>query len=178
MTYEDGVSEQGEKSSPRSDARFASLSASLLARKGEAEPAMEAFAHARVAAGAAREMAPGAVHDIVRPSVGEPEARLEKADAPRMAARRAPAPTFEAKEDCPRKRIAASGRRAAVTFRMSVHDFLRLKLASAELETPSQEIIVDALAAWLDGKGVERLDNCRCLAEAARACGEDGEPGE
>lgn len=190
-----------ENQSPRGESRFAALTAGLLARKGEAEPALEPFTQARVAPGAAREMAPGARHMVEKLAAGEArrahvdpiddtnEVREEwqrvrpadpapmappsekPDDAPRMAARAAPGGE-EFAENCPRQKIAASPKRAAVTFRMSVHDFLRLKLASAELERSSQDIIVDALEDYLDANGVERLDNCRCLAEAARACGD------
>lgn len=176
--------------------RFAALTAGLLARKGEAEPAMERFSHARIDAGSAREMAPGERHVLERKGasespaahidpIGDPEASeewrrvrpvREGNGAGAAFAARPPQPdkgaAKEFAENCPRERIAKSAKRAAVTFRMSVHDFLRLKLASAELESSSQDIIIEALESWLDQKGVERLDNCRCLAEAARACGE------
>lgn len=209
-----GRAAQKPAEEPR-ESRFASLTASLLARKGEAEPALEPFAQARAAPGAAREMAPGARHAVdklvagearparvepiddasdvreewlrVRPAEPEPAAPGKPEDAPRMT------PGGDAKHDgakddgqkdgdafaenCPRRKIATSPKRAAVTFRMSVHDFLRLKLGAAVLERSSQDIIIDALEVWLDGQGVERLDNCRCLAEAARAC-EDREAAE
>lgn len=219
MTYERNppADEAELLSAPgKSGGGFAALTAGLLARKGEAEPAMEAFAHARVAPGSARQMAPGSRHVLERPAAGEghaahvepiddtndvreewqrvtpapapraPKAAPQPDDAPRMAPRnaaaaaapatmQAPAPK-EFAENCPRQKIAASVKRAAVTFRMSVPDFLRLKLASAELEKSSQDIILDALAAYLDQKGVERLDECACLAKAAPTCGEkDGE---
>ncbi|MGE0409516.1 MAG: hypothetical protein AB7P23_09685 [Amphiplicatus sp.] len=190
---------------PSPERRFASLTAGLLARKGEAEPAIDAFKHARVDPTSARQMAPGARHVIDRQPAGEGHAgeiepiadageareewrRIRPAktaasaarplpeDAPRMPPKMAPGPADEDFADnCPRRKIAASAKRAAVTFRMSVHDFLRLKLASAELETPSQEIIIDAVEAYLDEKGVERLDECVCLAKTAEACGGDEE---
>lgn len=221
MTYErnppaDEVELLTATGKPGGEGRFAALTAGLLARKGEAEPAMEPFAHARVAPGSARQMSPGARHVLDRPAAGEGHAahvepiddtndvreewqRVTPApvragktaaaptidDMPRMTARPAPAPSLvtapaiaatvpqkEFAENCPRQKIVASGKRAAVTFRMSVPDFLRLKLASAELEISSQDIILDALGAYLDTKGVERLEECACLAKAAQACGE------
>lgn len=139
---------------PRSnEPRFASLSASLLARKGEAEPALEPFAHARVAE-TARQMAPGERHEVTR---------KDQFGAPGEAAPAEP-------RDCPKRRVGASPKRAAVTFRMSIHDFLRLQLASAELERPAQDIILDALKAHLDAAGVESLEDCRCLRAAGEAC--------
>ena len=198
---------------------FAPLTASLLARKGEAEPALEPISQARMAPGAARQMQPGARHEIDKPargaaeddggaepakrngragkrteapqpaSSGQPpqarqpvksrqpvEARPQQkvADAPRMNSGRAPQPApeqaqaAEAPTDCPRK--ADKPKRAAVTFRMSTHDFLRLKLASAELEVSGQDIIIAAIEKFLDERGVERLDECLCLQKTARAC--------
>jgi hypothetical protein len=215
MTYQrNAVADDAEdyasaEERPHSETKFAALTASLLARKGEAEPAMEAFAHARVAPGSARQMRPGARHVLDRPAAGEGHAahvepiddtndvreewqRVTPAaiakssseptpaidDAPRMTPRALPAtatPQKEFAENCPRQKIATSVKRAAVTFRMSVHDFLRLKLASAELEVSSQDILIDALGAYLDEKGVERLDECACLAKAAQACGDKGD---
>ncbi len=137
--------------------RFASLSASLLARKGEAEPALEPFAHARVAE-SARQMAPGERHEMSRKESFQPR----EAGASGNAAGEAKA--------CARRRIGANPKRAAVTFRMSIHDFLRLQLASAELEKPAQDIILDALKSHLDAAGVESLEDCRCLKTAGEAC--------
>ncbi|MBI1365721.1 MAG: hypothetical protein GC153_07150 [Alphaproteobacteria bacterium] len=199
MSYEDRTASRPEDDdSGAREGRFAALTAGLLARKGEAEPAMAAFSHARVDPASARQMEPGARHVVDKKTAGEEESppvhvepiddartvreewqriapmRARKGDdAPRMEPKTAPEEGEAAfAENCPRKKIAASTKRAAVTFRMSVHDFLRLKLASAELETPSQDIIIEALDRFLDEKGVERLDNCRCLAETAKACGE------
>ena len=212
MTYERNPPEgEGEAFSAAGgklpvERRFAALTAGLLARKGEAEPAMDVFSHARVDPVSARQMEPGERHDINRQAAGEghaaqidpisdagdvreewrrvkpvnaPKTAVE--DAPRMAPKqptRAPEPQKEFAENCPRQKIAISAKRAAVTFRMSVHDFLRLKLASAELEVPSQDIILTAIEGYLDVKGVERLDNCRCLRAAAKACGDPADEDE
>ena len=181
------------------EGRFAALTAGLLARKGQAEPAMAAFSHARIDPLSARQMEPGERHTLDKRAAGEevilpghvepiddannvreewqrvaplPPAKPE--DAARMNPKHASGgeESDGFAENCPRKKIATSTKRAAVTFRMSVHDFLRLKLASAELEIASGDLIIDALDRFLDEKGVERLDNCRCLAEASRACGD------
>ena len=166
-----------QKPQRHAEARFASLSASLLARKGEAEPALEPFAQARVAE-SARQMAPGERHEMSRRESFAPREGLTLGSDARDAQMR-PAALREAQargaegaetKDCPRRRIGTSPRRAAVTFRMSIHDFLRLQLASAELERPAQEIILDALKAHLDSAGVESLDDCRCLKAAGEAC--------
>lgn len=161
-----------------SEERYATLTAGLLARKGDAEPALEPFAHARVAE-SARRMTPGSVHKLQRghndPEPTEPypqnpqqpqsEPRPE-AEAPQEPAAAA-TPAFRSEpRDVSRQDFLS--RRAAVTFRMPTHDFLRLKLASAELAMSCQNIILAALEAYLDKHGVERLNDCNCLKEAAR----------
>lgn len=181
MSYEPNPTpaevDDGSAPEPKTEGKFASLSATLLARKGEAEPALEPFAQARVAA-SARQMGPNERHEIDRkeaPRYPRAVSFARSDDAPRLnPAPRSVAPAAEEKqfaENCPREKIAANTKRAAVTFRMSVHDFLRLKLASAELEVSSQDIIIEAVETYLDAHGVERLDDCKCLQAAADACG-------
>ncbi len=189
--------------------RFASLTPSLLARKGDAEPALEPFAYARMAE-TARQMSPGALHELDRqikydkapaqpdpvspqmtgtgmkedsesearskreqPNSSHPVHMIERlwAEANKMPLNAPAAPAPAPKTEC-RKRQAYLKRRAAVTFRMPTHDFLRLKLASAELETSCQNIILAALEAYLDAHGVEPLDDCNCLREASRLASE------
>ncbi len=60
-------------------------------------------------------------------------------------------------------------KRASVSVRLPIPDFLRLKLASAEFERTSQAILLDALRAYLDDKGVEKFGDCPCLKKAAAA---------
>ncbi|GAB4527322.1 MAG: hypothetical protein Kow00133_16220 [Amphiplicatus sp.] len=179
--YDDFQSRQPGEGKDK-EGKFASLTAALLARKGEAEPALEPFAHARVAASTARQMAPGETHAIDRKAASADRPARPRAGhahpAPfATAAARAEEPRRFA-ENCPRERIATSPKRAAVTFRMSVHDFLRLKLASAELERSSQDIIIDAVEAYLNEQGVERLDDCKCLREAGDICASRAEARE
>ena len=197
--------------------RFATLTAGLLARKGDAAPALGLFAHGRVASGASRRMPPRSRREIDRPAANDsppvpvaaaklrtpsgpsPHAQIDDLvadvephaaprpspaldDAPRIVrsepasddgGEQAPAVNRGFNEGCPRKKTAARCKRAAVTFRMSVHDFLRLKLAAAELEMASQDIVVNAIEAYLDAQGVERLEDCRCLARTAKVCSDN-----
>ncbi len=60
-------------------------------------------------------------------------------------------------------------KRASVSLRLPIPDFLRLKLASAEFERTSQAILLDALRAYLDDKGVEKFGDRPCLKKAAAA---------
>ncbi|MBY0422600.1 MAG: hypothetical protein K2Q06_09870, partial [Parvularculaceae bacterium] len=112
------------------------------------------FAHARVAE-SARQMGPGDRHEMSR-IVMRPLA------APAGGTSAEASPT-----DCPRRRLASGGKRAAVTFRVSIHEFLRLQLAAAELERTTQDIIVEALKDYLDARGVENFAECRCGAPPA-----------
>ena len=128
------------------ESRFASLTAGLLARKGEAEPALEPFKHARVAPGSAREMAPGERHAVEKLAAGEVrkahvepindagEAREEwqrvspasvEASEQKKPAAPEDAPRMSLKaaqglpktgQDCPREKIAASTKRSWSLF--------------------------------------------------------------
>jgi hypothetical protein len=221
MTYEKNPREgdpeiaAGGGEAPTSGiSRFASLTAGLLARKGEAKPALEPFANARMAPGSAREMGRGERHMLDRRVNGETVAqasrtkdaaplkpaphwelphanelqdahRLADFDAPRPIARPAARhhddhQAAHACEDgaageanCPRRSFS---RRAAVAVRMSTQDYLRLRLAAAELEISAHDIVIAALDAYLDEKGVERFDECLCLQKASRLCDDEGAP--
>ena len=78
--------------------------------------------------------------------------------APTPLAERPSAPT-------PKPRGARS---AAVTFRVTAKDFLRLQLGAAQLQSSAQDIIVAALNEYLDRSGVVSADRCVCLRQAAQ----------
>lgn len=63
----------------------------------------------------------------------------------------------------------AARRRATVSVRLDTPDYLRLKLASAQLHRTIQDLISTALDDYLDRLGVESMRNCRCLRLASRA---------
>lgn len=221
MTYEKNLREgdheipTGGGERPLSGiSRFASLTAGLLARKGEATPALEPFANARMAPGSAREMGRGERHRLDRRVNGAAAAHTGRS---KDAAPPVPAPHWElphasefhgahritdfdtpqytdqpaarlrndhhdahmcedgaaAEANCPRRSFS---RRAAVAVRMSTQDYLRLRLAAAELETSAHDIVIAALGAYLDEKGVERFDECLCLQKASRLCDDDSAP--
>lgn len=209
---------------------YASLTAGLLARKGEALPAMESFdprapiSQDTVAGLDAEpvdrapvdrnliERAPvervqdAAPEAADRPSLGLGKEKLRPSEAAAAARRarvtrraasiaagktsgpeplRAVAADVDCEDPCTDKYPApplnktAAKRRAAVTIRLTTHDFMRLKLASAELAMTSQDILTKALATYLDAHEVETLSDCTCLrraaerAEAAAARGGD-----
>lgn len=212
MTYEKNNRSGGRETPSDRDAgsssgissRFASLTAGLLARKGEAKPAIEPYKHARLAPGSAREIERGEKHKLNRdanshdafsdqsqkhseaahslpphwelPHVDdgrwppkEPAHQRSRISSVRSLDSRASDHRGEVDEEhhCPRR---ASARRAAVAVRMSTHDYLRLRLAAAELETSAHDIVMAALDAYLDEKGVERFDECLCLQKTADKC--------
>lgn len=72
----------------------------------------------------------------------------------------------------PCEEAAKSARRVQVSFRVSTRDFMRLKLAAAELGRPSQDLIIESVHRLLDEYGVEQFDECACLARAAEATDE------
>lgn len=127
---------------------LASLSASLLARKGDARPAIRRAYVPMAALAAASE----ALHDdlgwndmgedtappvpaaVQVPAVRQQQARIASSFAPPAVA---PAPT-------PRRA------RAAFTLRLDSDRHLRLRLASAVANRSAQQLVTEALDAFLD----------------------------
>ncbi len=162
---------------------FASLTSSLLARKGEALPAVDAVAHEGVDIDM-RPMrpanSPGAPSSVGEEAIGSlspenkarprgdthgraPSVRLVHSSAARpRAAHDAPdAWTLPGGRAAPRPRPASGtpptgvlARKAIVTLRMPARDLVRLKLASRDLEMSCQAIILDALECYLDANDV------------------------
>lgn len=85
---------------------------------------------------------------IVRKGKAKPTALAERPNAPK-----------------PKPRGA---RTAAVTFRVTAKDFLRLQLGAAQLESAPQDIITAAINDYLDRSGVVSADRCVCLRQAAQ----------
>ncbi|MEL6365159.1 MAG: hypothetical protein AAFR11_10010 [Pseudomonadota bacterium] len=99
---------------------------------------------------------------------GAPRPKPEPEPAPRrlsvkVAADARPDPDC----DRPCSEAAKSQRRVQVSFRVTTRDFMRLQLAAAELGRPSQDLIIEAVDQLLDEHGVERFEDCACLARAA-----------
>ncbi len=69
-----------------------------------------------------------------------------------------------ARSDCKR----TNPRRAVVTLRMSVRDFLRMKLGAAVLKKRETDLLMEALDYYLDAHGVESFDDCLCLRRTAQ----------
>ena len=145
---------------------FASLSSGLLARKGQAKPAMRPQGYSGFGAPtedlgwndmgfdaprAAPEGAPAVVHQQVELAqhfapVEDPEAEVESVEdllaiAP-VPSRRGPAP---------KQKLLTAGAKAAFTLRLDEERHLRLRLASALHRRSSQRLVTEALDALLNG---------------------------
>lgn len=141
---------------------FASLSSGLLARKGQARPAMRRQGMATLAAMASVEddlgwndMGDPVVPAAPLPNVLHERAQLEQevaAIAPEPVPEPAPEPAVEvapAAVATPLPAPRAAGAKAAFTLRLDAERHLRLRLASAARGTSAQQIVTQALDALL-----------------------------
>ena len=138
-----------------SEATFASLNQSLLARKGGAKPAMRPQLGAPTAAATAE-----ALEDLGWNDMGSEEpsnvvpispASNDADDAPVLTlakkSNRAAAP---AKKSAARKSALKQGKRAAFTLRLDAERHLKLRLASTIKGQSAQQIVTDALDSLLN----------------------------
>lgn len=131
---------------------LASLSSTLLARKGQARPAMRRQATLASLSQAGDDLGWNDMGEPlplpVLPPVLEERAQLEEAIAPEPVAAPAPAPVPAAVVAA----VAASvphGRKAAFTLRLDSERHLRLRLASAARGLSAQQLVTDALDALI-----------------------------
>lgn len=161
---------------------FASLTAGLLARKGQARPAIRHaptavdLAPQSVWAGqtpSASRLAPaptadridvGTAPDLPAPrSSAEPEPAIEPAAA-EASAPRAPEPAGPRDEQAP-----PVGGRSAFTLRLDPDRHLKLRLACAHRNISAQQMVTAALDAWL-------AEHAPALPDRACPCREIGVP--
>lgn len=181
--YAPNNSSAGDSGDGSASGGFATLTSSLLARKGEALPAVDAVAHEgvdidmRPMQPANSPGGPGSVDEAAinklypenrAPARSEaaqpkPTVRLIHAARPRDAQAAPENWTLPERRMRPRLRSAQHGaqaptgilaRKAIVTLRMPARDLVRLKLASRDLEMSCQGIILDALECYLDANDV------------------------
>ena len=183
--------------------KFASLTAGLLARKGEAEPTATPFADqllTRVGAPASdiRALTPMPhphVHVHVEPpakpravktpadavtsifgSFGRrpmPELERLRSEFPPEPAKAPPATAQLLHEDdehadnhcatCPGPSAEDAAKTFHVNLRMKRQRFVKLKLSSALLRKPVQEIVAEALDTWFDKLPIDVMGDCACL---------------
>lgn len=157
------------------DVRYASLSGSLLARKGAAKPAMRSHTMATrpvqdddlgwddMGHEIATDHVPSPITALTpspRPiqprEEPEPVHVQQQAIAEHFArpeptpAAPAPAPEALARAAAVRRPAVASGRKAAFTLRLDAERHLRLRLASALTGSSSQMLVANALDAFLN----------------------------
>lgn len=173
---------------------FASLSPTLLARKGSAKPAMrpqlaplqqfnEATARQMDDLGwndmggedenaaslvPQAEIVPlkGVSHDAPDTPPVEAEPAHVPPEKPVVLRQREAAAAGIARHDGPRRSALAEGRRAAFTLRLDAERHLRLRLACAVNNRSAQQIVTEALDALLD-----EMPEIAALAERARKRG-------
>jgi hypothetical protein len=168
--------------------RFASLSSGLLARKGAAHPAMnshgggnsralrEQVSFVTVQESEAAASIPAAVAangiEVVPPPfpVAPPRAALAPDNRSFALAMRArverSAPCNGAVACAVAEQAAADpAKRFHVSVRLRQGHFVRLKLASAQLRKPSQDIVADALSAYFRSLDPSLFGDCACARE-------------
>lgn len=176
--------------------RFASLSSGLLARKGAAQPAMATHAggnplrmsHEELRRLAPQTPAPLAVEPAPQPQPAiapvrsapapvtvRPAVAFESGPPPFPAAPR-PAPVAVKPVDLGCGTGAGCGiadgaaadpaRRFHVSVRLRQQHFVRLKIASAQLRKPSQDIVGEALSMYFRSLDPAVFGDCACAREA------------
>jgi hypothetical protein len=137
-----------------SSPKFASITASLLARKGEAEPWSHTSHHHGIHAGAH-------LHAEHHDDIQLGTAKVEKIPAPwcRPEAGEPPPPPPPSKEK-------------SCMMRMSAHDFERLGILAIKTGSSRQQLLKDALSEFLANRADEY--GCSCLGACENGCGEIG----
>lgn len=156
--------------------KFASLTSGLLARKGSAEPAATTYADEllkRVDATGPDFRTYGYTGTSAfgrRPTASESSLFPERQDpvsveAPMLASSRPASPTCHegATGDTAHGCFADPDKTFHVNLRLKRKRFVRLKLASALLRRPTQDIVSDALDEWFAKLPSDVLGDCECM---------------
>jgi hypothetical protein len=145
--------------------RFASLSAGLLARKGAAAPAMATHAggNPRLEMPPPEPVAPPA--EFAWPP---PKAMFQRAAEAPPAPPHAPPPSpclASAACSVSGEASADPSRRFHVSVRLKQSHFVRLKIASALLKKPGQDIVAEALSAYFATMEPGFFGDCACARD-------------
>jgi len=173
--------------------KFASLTAGLLARKGEAEPAATPFAEqllTRVGTPASaadvRALTPMPHHEAsAKPPLAKPldttpifgsfgrrsPQELERVRGLPDATKASNVTMLHQEEDehesqcaaCPGPHLDDAGKTYHVNLRLKRLRFVRLKLSAALLRRPVQDVVGEALDAWFDRLPADVMGDCACL---------------
>jgi hypothetical protein len=130
-----------------SSAKYASITAGLLARKGEAQP----WNHA-----GNQNDARADTH--VATAEPEPISLPWRAYTPPEAVGAAPPPP--------------PGKDRSCSIRMSAHDYERLGILAVKSDSTRQQLLKDALAEFLNAKAQDY--GCACLGACNKNCGHEG----
>ena len=172
---------------------YASLTSSLLARKGEALPAVDSVAHEGVdidmrplkpanSPGAPRSIKQETIEKMYadnprpHPAAGRPDMRLVHSSGVRRRSRNEAPKSWTIPPRTSRSSSEQTGtpggvlaRKAVVTLRMPARDLVRLRLAARDLEMSCQAIILEALECYLDANDVPSAsDNDAIMREVER----------
>lgn len=154
---------------------FASITADILARKGEARP----WPMPDAGSDAKRDDAKA---DGQNAKDGQIESRAVRGAPvpPRVAAGAALPPSVVVRPPAPAPAAAPALTSQPVpavrkcTIRMSAHDFERLGIVAVKDDTTRQHLLQQALAQFLDEKEKQYRSACRCMA--AEPCGACDQP--
>jgi len=130
---------------------FAALDAGLLARKGEAAPALSQETKMLADVGFGH----GAALPDAQMPVRKGENRPRIAKRPRQRSKLPPGKNPDAM--------------ARLTFQLPMADYIRLKVASITLGKPSRQILLEALSCHLSAAGVQDFNACPCLNASQKA---------
>lgn len=174
--------------STSSENGYAPLTAGLLARKGEAMPAVDADAHAGVdidmrpvapASGPQKDLSQRTIESLypanssAGPGGGETEPQAQTTvHRPPPEVWTAPSPrrarSLQRERRAHAARASGSQRKATVTFRMPASDFVRMRFASRDMEMSCQAIILEALDCYLDANDIALVPEEVCESEVDR----------
>jgi hypothetical protein len=141
-------------------AKFASLHSGLLARKGQATPAVLPLP-----------VVPEAVHAsyVDAPAPAQDESCCGGAElvAKRSSAAQSAHAQAHRSADHDEHQELNGEHRTHVSVRLTPEQSRRLKTAAAQLHTSQQKIMADGLELYLDKLALEDLRGCRCLRAKA-----------
>lgn len=148
--------------------KLATLHAGLIARKGEARPAIAhaAFSYVdapRPAPQPIRQGGDGIERHIIGTATTPPPAEAPAAPAAKPA-RAAPSASKLVRTASSRNEDDDQSKPFRLTFRMSADQRRRLRIAAAKEEKSLQELLSDALDGHLDTLCACALRECSCLA--------------
>lgn len=148
---------------------FAPLNAGLLARKGEALPALSQSTKTMAdtglfASGYARATSDGKKCAMSDPSKAPHQSGEAASLKTRREAENQPLPKPEPPTLPQSDAGSLQSHTARVSFRMPMADYLRLKMAGQILDKPGRDIVLEALDRYLTDAGLPDMNDCACLS--------------